>query len=233
VDNGRKYFTTAWLRDHIRELSYLKMNVFHLHLSDREGFRIESFTHPEVPTAPYLTQTEVAELVDFAARYHVTIVPEIDSPGHLTAALRNHPELWMGGTSAGNLDIGIDASYEFMEDLLRELIPLFPGPYWHLGADEYTWGNLPRYATYAQGRFCAPGTTASQPDALIGYVNWLNGLVKSYGKRSFAWHDVSRVVGNTCTTLDQDSVIDFWNHEPTAALGRGHTVFNSNRWYTY
>ncbi len=233
VDNGRKYFTPAWLRDHIRELAYLKMNTFHLHLSDREGFRVESTSHPEVPTAPYLTKADIAGLVDFAARYHVTIVPEIDSPGHMTAALRNHRELWQGGTNASQLDIGIDASYAFMEDLLRELIPLFPGPYWHLGADEYNLGSFPDYARYAQQHFCPPGTTASNADALIGYVNWANGIVKSFGKRSLAWHDVTRVTGNTCVTLDTDIVIDFWNSEPTAAIARGHTVVNSNRWYTY
>lgn len=109
------------------------MNTFHLHLSDREGFRIQSDTHPEVPTAPYLTKAEIANLVAFARDYHVTLIPEIDSPGHLTAALRNHPELWQGGTNASQLDISIDASYAFIEDLLRELIPLFPGQYWHIG----------------------------------------------------------------------------------------------------
>lgn len=233
VDNGRKYFTPAWLRDHIRELSFLKMNLFHLHLSDREGFRIQLFNHPEVPTAPFLTQAEMTSLITFAAQYKVTIVPEIDSPGHLTAALRNHPELWQNGTGASQIDIGIDASYTFMSEIINELIPLFPGPYWHLGADEYSLNSDPHFAAYAQSHFCPPGTTASTADAFIGYVNWLNSLVKSHGKIGMAWHDTTRVVGNTCVTLNTDIIIDFWNHEPTDALSRGFTILNSNRWYTY
>ncbi|UCF43503.1 MAG: beta-N-acetylhexosaminidase, partial [Planctomycetota bacterium] len=235
VDNGRKYFTVGWLRDHIREIAYLKMNIFHLHLSDREGFRIELFNHPEVPTAPYLTQAEMADLIDFAAEYHITILPEIDMPGHLTAALRNHPELWANGTSEGNLDLGIDASYVFVQEILDELIPLFPGPYWHMGADEYGGGYHPHYATYAQEHFCTSGT-ASPQDAFIGFVNFVNDIAKSYGKTSMCWHEPALMDyrgENTCTSLDTDIVINVWNGEAGYIIDRGNLVFNSNRWMTY
>ncbi len=235
TDNGRKYFTPAWLRDHIRELAYLKMNVYHWHISDDQGFRIELFNHPEVPTAPYLTQAEIASLLNLAAQYHVTIIPEIDMPGHLLAALRSHPELWAQGTNAGELDMGIDASYVFVQQILDELLPLFPGPYWHIGADEYNGGFPAYYATYAQQHFCTSGT-ASPQDAFIGFMNYVNGIVKSHGKTSWCWHEPMLIEAsgqNTCTTLDYDIVIDFWNAAPDFAIARGNLVFNSNRWKTY
>jgi hexosaminidase len=234
ADTGRKYLTPAWLRDHIRELAYLKINSFHLHLSDREGFRIQSTSHPEVPTAPSLTKAEVAALISVAARYHVTIVPELDMPGHMTAALRNHPELWQGGTNASQLDVGIDPAYTFIRDLLNEYLPLFPGPYWHIGADEYNLGTQPHYVTYAQQHFCPPGTTANATDALVGFVNFANGIVQAAGKRSIAWYDILDRATPGCTSLDTDVVVDYWNGDPTArALPRGDTVINSNRWQTY
>ena len=73
VDNGRKYYTTKWLASHIRELSYLKMNVFHWHLSDDQGFRIASGTHPEVVSTPHYTKQEVRDLLALADRYHVNM----------------------------------------------------------------------------------------------------------------------------------------------------------------
>ena len=87
VDAGRKYFTPAWLEARVRELAGLRMNVLHLHLSDNEGFRIESDRHPEIVTKPALTKAEVRRLLELATRYHVTVIPEIDMPGHLRAPL--------------------------------------------------------------------------------------------------------------------------------------------------
>jgi len=75
VDNGRKYYTIAWLQNHIKELAYLKMNYFHLHLSDDSGFRLQSTVHPEIMSAQYYTRAEIDALQVLAAKYHVTIVP--------------------------------------------------------------------------------------------------------------------------------------------------------------
>jgi hexosaminidase len=233
VDNGRKYFTPAYLRDMIREHAYLKMNFYHLHMNDREGFRVQLFNHPEVPTSPYLTQAEVADLVALAAKYHVMLVPEIDMPGHDTEMLRNHPELWMNGSNASQMDLSKDGSYMLASDILNELIPLFPAPYWHIGADEYNLGTNQNYVNYAQSHFCPPGTTAVAGDALVGFVNFVNGIVKAHGKKALAWHDVLSVP-QSCINIDRDIIIDFWNADPTTeALPGGWFVLNSNRWQTY
>src|SRR2546423_6594639 len=101
VDTGRKFFTPSWLLDHVKEVAYLKMNVLHLHLSDTFGFRLESSTHPEVVSADHMTKQQVRDLLALAARYHVTVVPEIDMPGHMDAILAAHPDLRLTSQSGG------------------------------------------------------------------------------------------------------------------------------------
>ena len=87
IDNGRQFFSREWLTERIEELANLKLNLLHLHFSDNQGFRLESETHPEIVSDPHLTKADVRELVKLARRHHVTIVPELDAPGHLEAAL--------------------------------------------------------------------------------------------------------------------------------------------------
>lgn len=91
VDVGRKYFTLDWLRQEIREMAHLKMNYLHLHLSDDKGFRIESTTHPEVVSAQRYSKREIADLIAYAARYHIMVVPEIDAPGHMAPVITPTP----------------------------------------------------------------------------------------------------------------------------------------------
>src|SRR5258708_2111996 len=91
IDVGRQYFSVPWLESHIRDLAYLKYNFFHLHFSDNFGFRLESERHPEIVSTQYYTKAEIHALHTLANKYHVTIVPEIDVPGHLDAALLTHP----------------------------------------------------------------------------------------------------------------------------------------------
>ncbi|WP_327248482.1 family 20 glycosylhydrolase [Streptomyces sp. NBC_01320] len=130
VDVGRRHFTPGWLEGKIRELAWLKLNVLHLHLSDGLGFRIESASHPEIVTRPALTKDEVRHLVSVADRYHVTVVPEIDSPGHMEAVLRAHPELQLirvdGTRDPGKLDYSKPAARRLMQDLIAEYADLSP-----------------------------------------------------------------------------------------------------------
>ncbi|MDT3397490.1 beta-N-acetylhexosaminidase, partial [Streptomyces sp. B1866] len=92
IDCARKYFTPGWLERHVRELAFLKLNRLHLHLTDDQGFRIGSDSHPEIVSDEYLTKSEAGAIVELAARYHITVVPEIEMPGHMGAALARHPE---------------------------------------------------------------------------------------------------------------------------------------------
>ena len=246
VDAGRKYFTPAWFRDRIRELAYLKMNYLHLHLSDNQGFRIESTTHPEIVSADHLTKRQVRRLVALARRYRVTIVPEIDMPGHMEAALAAHPELRLesatGTPAASQLDITDPAALAFARDLIEEYIPLFPGPYWHTGADEYmplvSYPEFPALAEHARATY---GPQANALDAVHGFVNWVDELVRTHDKTLRVWHD--ELGGGNVVVVNPDIVVEWWTNfspigqplplAPQALLDQGHRVMNAGWFPTY
>jgi hexosaminidase len=255
VDIGRQPFTLEWLKAHVRELAYLKMNYLHLHLSDNEGFRVESETHPEIVSDPHLTKEEVRELVELAGRHQITVVPEIDMPGHMGAALRPHPELQLanavGQRNEGRLDITNPKARRFARDLVEEYLALFPGRYWHLGADEYMpaaeWPLHPQLESYAREQY---GPEANAKDAVHGFVNWVDQIVRAHGKTARMWHD--EMNGGSAVTIDPDIVVEWWTNfsplsdpNPTATvpvlrpptpqelLDRGHRVMNAGWFPTY
>ncbi|GCE23654.1 family 20 glycosylhydrolase [Dictyobacter kobayashii] len=213
VDVGRKYFSLHWLESYIRDLAYLKFNYFHLHLSDNYGFRLESERHPEVMSPQHYTRAEIQQLLELARRYHVTIVPEIDMPGHMDTILAHHPELQLvdvtGKRKPGDIDLGNEQAYSLIKDLLDEFIPLFPGPYWHIGADEYLmhedYSNYPQLLEYARTHY---GPAATERDTYLGFVNWANDIIKSHGKVTRVWND--GLYGGTAITIAKDMVYEHW-----------------------
>lgn len=217
LDAGRKYFSLSFLRKQIRELAYLKLNYLHLHLSDNLGFRLESATHPEVTSEQHYTKAKVRELIEYAARHHVEVVPEIDVPGHMGAILARHPELRLAGRP-GCIDLSKPDSYALVEDLLTEFLPLFPSRYWHIGADEY------------------PGDR----DAFRRFVDWADGLVRSAGKTTRMWNDGLK----PGVTVNPDVVVEHWSaggrtpwrgpaRSPRELVAAGHLVQNAAFTPTY
>ena len=208
IDNGRRYFGPAWIKRRIRELAYLKLNQLHLHFSDNQGFRIESDGHPEAVTRPFLTKRQVREILAVARRYHVRVIPELDMPGHMRAALVAHPELQVP-RRPDELDFSKPAARRFARDLILEYLELFPGRYWHAGADE----------------FAGPGD-------FVGFVNWIDRLVRARGRTLRIWHD-----GLTGTRLRRDVVVEWWAEHrgpsPAELLAEGHRVLNAGWWPTY
>lgn len=238
VDQGRKFFTVDWLRKHIKELAYLKLNTFHFHLSDTLGFRLESTTHPEVVSAQHYTKQQMSELVALAARYHVTIVPEIDMPGHMNAILAPHPELQLDNQSGQRdpyfLDLAEPGAYTLVRDLITEYLPLFPGRYWHLGADEYVsnYAAYPQLLTYARANY---GPNATAKDSYYGFINWVDGIVRGGGKTLRMWNDGIKS-GDGTVNPSSDIVVEYWFNlglTPQQLLGRGHTVANESWDPTY
>jgi hexosaminidase len=208
IDNGRRYYSPAWIKRRIRELASLKLNQLHLHFSDNQGFRIESDSHPEVMTRPYLTKRQVRDIVAYARARHVRVIPELDMPGHMQAALAAHPELQVAGRP-DELDFTKPAARRFARELILEYLQLFPGRYWHAGADE----------------FAGPGD-------FIGFVNWIDRLVRARGRTLRVWHD-----GLSGTRLRRDVVVEWWAEHagpsPSRLLAQGHRVLNAGWWPTY
>jgi hexosaminidase len=239
VDLGRKYFSLGWLENHIRDLAYLKYNFFHLHLSDRSGFRLESERHPEIVSPEHYTKAQIRALIELARQYQITIVPEIEMPGHMETILAAHPDLQLvsatGRRRPGDIDLSKDASYQLLQDLLEEYLPLFPGPYWHIGADEYinweVYENYPQLLAHARKRY---GPGANPRDSYLGFVNWANEIVKSHGKVTRAWND--GLHSGAAVTVASDISVEHWFHaglSPQELVAQGHTIMNCNADYLY
>ncbi len=231
LDVGRKYLPISFLRMHIRELAYLKLNHLHLHLSDNLGFRLESETHPEVTSARHYTKREIRELIDYAAGYHVRVVPEIDFPGHMDAILASHPELQLvsrsGTVSPGFIDLSKPAAFALMRDLMTEFLPLFSGGYWHIGADEY----VTNFADYPQ---------LGGPDTFHRFVNWADEIVRAAGKTTRMWNDGLKPGAE----ISPDIVVEHWSAggrtpwlgtalSPGRLIAAGHTIQNAAFTPTY
>lgn len=235
IDNGRQYFTPEWAMRQIRELSYLKYNEFHWHIADNAGFRIESTTHPEIVSPEHWTQEEVTELVAYAARYHIEVIPEIDMPGHMRYVLREHPELQVvdaaGNRNPNNLDPTKDEARQFVQEILDDLIPLFPGRYVHTGGDEFTsdWSAYPVLTQWAQEKY---GPQANAHDAVLDFTNVVNDIVRAHGKTMRMWNDGAQ--GGAVLEADTNIVLEYWSdqHGDVRAqefLDRGYQLINANR----
>ncbi|MEU8465762.1 family 20 glycosylhydrolase [Streptomyces sp. NPDC029003] len=238
VDQGRKFFTVDWLKQHIRELAYLKLNYFHFHLSDTFGFRLESSTHPEIVSADHYSKQDIADLVALGRKYHVTIVPELDTPGHMNAVLAAHPDLRLksssGALSPGFIDLSLPASYALIKDLVNEYLPLFPAPYWHIGADEYVtdYAAYPQLLGYARAHY---GAGATAKDTYYGFVNWADDLVRAAGKTTRMWNDGIKS-GDGTLTPHPGILVEYWytyGLTPQQLAAAGHTVANASWTPTY
>ena len=250
IDNGRKYFTPKWIAREIRRLSYLKLNRLHLHFSDNEGFRIESRTHPEAVSDPHLTQKQLKRLVALGRRYHVRLVPEIDMPGHMQAALAKHPELQLtdvnGQRAPDKLDYTKPEARKFARELIEEFLPLFPAREWHMGADEFLGILVPPtpadYARYPQLEAYAKkiyGPAANAKDGFLGFANEIATLVGKHGKTLRVWND--GIDGGNVVKLRPSTVVEWWNNPagpgsgpgPQDWIALGHPVLNAGWFPTY
>ena len=170
LDVGRHMYTTTFIKKYIDALAMLKMNTFHWHLTEDQGWRIEIKKYPKLQEIAayrnetiighnrdqpqqfdgkkyggYYTQDEIKDIVEYAKKRHVTIIPEIELPGHSQAAITAYPEL---GCTGEQIEVATkwgvfeeiycskDSTFEFLEDVLDEVIELFPSEYIHIGGDE-------------------------------------------------------------------------------------------------
>ncbi|MDX6665861.1 MAG: hexosaminidase [Solirubrobacteraceae bacterium] len=244
IDVGRRFYPRAWLAARIRELAGLKLNLLHLHLSDDQGFRIESTTHPEIVSADHLSKADVRALLKVARRNHVTIVPEIDMPGHMTAALAKHPDLQLkdiaGQPQPDKLDVTLPAARRFVAQIVGEELKLFSGPYWHAGADEYLgafstaadFDRYPQLAAFAQKKF---GPDANGHDAVQDFVNTVGAQIRAAGKRMRVWSD--GIPGGSKVSLMPGAVVEWWENRvsqtPAEIAAAGHDVLNVGWWPLY
>ncbi|GAA2528244.1 hypothetical protein GCM10010423_23510 [Streptomyces levis] len=245
LDIARKNFTAGWIEDRVRELGDLKFNELGLHFSDDQGFRIESDTQPQIVSQPHLTKAQVRKIIDLAESRHITVVPEIDSPGHLGAVLRAHPDLQLrtaqGSAVQGAIDISKPESAEIVDGLLNEYAELFPGKPWHLGADEYQAlvrsdpeASFPQLAAAAQEKY---GSGATVADLTTGWLNDRAATVRKHQRVPRAWNDGFFRGGSV--QADQDIQVAYWTGKeigarpPLEYLQAGRKVLNYNDEFLY
>jgi hexosaminidase len=155
IDAGRHFMPVEVLTRNLDAMAAVKLNVLHLHLTEDQGFRIESKIYPRLhemgSDGLYYTQVQIREIIDYAADRGIRVIPEFDVPGHTTSWLVGHPEL---GSAPGPYQIerhwGIkypalnpvnEFTYEFLDNFFAEMGSLFPDPYFHIGGDEIEHGN--------------------------------------------------------------------------------------------
>jgi hexosaminidase len=216
LDSARHFIPTQEIRKVIEEMSLLKMNLLHWHLSDDQGWRIESKLFPllhEQCAGEYYTQEELRETVEYARVRGVDILPEIDMPGHTTSVLAAYPQYSCtgeqvelakgGGIFPVILCAGKDTVFEFLEKLLSEIIPLFPYPWFHIGGDE---------APKGRWNACPDCTRRRQElgiedsGKLQGYfTNRVCDILKEHGKHAVCWNDAL-----SGAALPEGTVVQYW-----------------------
>ncbi|MDX9758185.1 MAG: family 20 glycosylhydrolase [Bacteroidota bacterium] len=221
IDCSRHFLPIADIKRLIERAASLKLNRFHWHLTDDQGWRLEIRSYPEltrvgawrdhgaVTYGGYYTQQEVREIVSFAAARHIIVIPEIDMPGHTTAALAAYP--WLGcnqtalpvprewGIFPTVLCIGRESTYEFVETVLAEVADLFPSPWIHVGGDECprdAWDTCDS-CTAIITRNGLPGSYALQ----WHFTRCLEGMLARLGKIPIGWNEI--MAGASTSTLIQ------------------------------
>ncbi len=228
LDVARHFFSVNDVKSYIDLAAYYKINMFHLHLADDQGWRIQINSWPNLAvyggstavgggTGGYYTQSQYSEIVSYAAKRYITIVPEIDMPGHTNAALASYAELnkdgiappLYTGISVGfsALDLDKEITYRFINDVIKELSVITPGPYIHIGGDEAPLIDSIDY---------------------VHFIDTVQAIVQSYGKQMIGWDEISKA------NLSGTSLAQHWaNKIVLNAVNQGVKIIMSPASKTY
>ncbi len=231
IDVGRKYFEMDYLKRLMRKLAWQKMNFLHIHFTDWNGFRLKSDLFPGLASEKCYSKPDIRELQDYAARYHIVIVPEIDLPAHGTFITDYNPFLgfrcpsmraswWQGEKlnkegKAWTLDITRREVRSWIKALLDEWIPLFDGPYFHVGGDEYQY-DKDKYACDELMEAMKKMGYEYPGDVFVDFVNEINKQVMSYGKTTQIWNwwrfsQNEERINKTSIQPHKNILINAWN----------------------
>ncbi len=229
IDVARHFFPVADLERLIELLALHKLNTLHVHLTDDQGWRIEIASWPDLTAiggstevgggaGGYYTQAEWQALVAYGAARHVTLVPEIDFPGHSHAALASYGELNEDGvplelyTGEGVITTPLwlegEITRTFVEDVWTEMAAITPGPWVHIGGDE---------------------AIDATPEEYEAFLTWLQGVIVAQGKTMIGWDEIGSV------DLEPPYVAQYWWHPDLAAdaAANGATIVSSPPEHAY
>ncbi len=223
LDVARHFFSVEDVKKFLDLLAYYKYNTLHLHLTDDQGWRIEIKSWPLLTevggstevggeAGGFYTQEEYKDIIAYAAERHIVIVPEVDMPGHTNAASVSYPILngngktprLYEGTQVGKSTFATrkDTVYAFIDDVVREIAAITPGPYFHIGGDE---------------------SHVTQKNDYIYFVERVEKIVQKYDKRMIGWDEIGQA------DIDSSSISHFWSSKKNAldAVDKGMKVIMS------
>ncbi|MFF2652938.1 glycoside hydrolase family 20 protein [Streptomyces sp. NPDC058045] len=233
LDVARKYYSIGFLKSLVRELAWLKYNMLHLHLTDTQAFRLECDTHPAAVAVKHYTKAEMADLVSYAEARHITIVPEIDMPGHMNPMLGQYPDLALRRDNGYlSLDLSqMDAAYDLARSFISEYLDVFPGPRWSIGADEWlTSSELDSFPQLARAARSLHGPDATGWDLAYDFVNRLADYLRAHGRQPSMWND--QLVPGSVVRVGAGLTIEHWYGSSSPNAGdlhkQGYALLNSN-----
>jgi hexosaminidase len=200
LDVARHFFGVADVCRVIDHLADYKLNVLHLHLSDDQGWRVAVDAWPRLTEhGGFYTRDDLRTIVSYAAERFITVVPEIDAPGHVQAAIAAYPELGVPGSSTeryfgtdvgfSSLDVHSELTYRFLDDVFGELAALTPGAFLHVGGDE---------------------AHSTSRDDYLAFMERVQPLVAKHGKRLVGWEEIASA------PLADGAVVQHWRNADLA-----------------
>ena len=241
MDVSRHFFDKEFIKKQMDALAYYKLNRLHLHLTDAAGWRLEIKKYPRLAEVGsvrrnadgsihrgFYTQEQIKEVVAYAAERYITVIPEVELPGHALAALTAYPEYsctggpfelrnkW--GVEDNVYCAGNDKTFEFLQDILEEVIPLFPGKFFHIGGDEcpkVRWNECPK----CQKRI--KDENLKDAHELQSYfIHRIEKIILAHGKSMIGWDEI--LEGG----LAPSATVMSWRGEEggIAAASMGHDV---------
>jgi hexosaminidase len=279
LDVSRHFFSKDEVKRVLDEMALHKLNMFHWHLTDDHGWRIEikkypkltevgawrkrsevtpprdksqeEHAHPAWDVAPptafgpdgryggFYTQDDAREIVAYAAARHITVVPEIEMPGHAIAALAAYPELSCDGShfstdvnagvNKGVFCVGNDQVFKFLDDVLLEVFQVFPGKYVHVGGDEVN--AAVKKATWGESAACQARMKAEGLKTLDELQGWFTGqigkFVNEHGKTMIGWTEIAE------SPLPKNAAVMDWQGGALQAATNNHDVVMSPTRFCY
>lgn len=248
LDVGRHFYPVSFIKKQLDVLSYYKINTFHWHLTDDQGWRLQINRYPKLTDTGasridadgsryggYYTQAQVRDVVEYARQRNIMVIPEIEMPGHSVAALASYPELsctkqpltvpntW--GVFKDIDCVGDPYTFTFLQDVLDEVIALFPAPYIHIGGDETP---KDRWAACASCQALMKAQGLSDEEGLQSYfIRHIQTYLTSRGKTLIGWDEI--LEGGA----DKNAIVEIWHGDDEArkALTNGNRIIVAGPFY--